>query len=162
MNNYKWIAITVNLVIVLGLFNYSILKKEDLLDEGQLILLELAPVDPRSLIQGDYMRLSYAVSTRVPDSIPKQGYCVVELDENGVGQRLRFQALSTPLNKGEYLIKYQDQGGWQGIKVGAESFFFQEGEAQKYEEAEYGGLKVDREGNSLLVGLYNKEREKID
>ena len=26
------------------------------------MLLELAPVDPRSLIQGDYMRLDYAIA----------------------------------------------------------------------------------------------------
>ena len=52
----------VNLIILLGLFNNSILQKEELLSNGQLILLELVPVDPRSLMQGDYMRLRYAIS----------------------------------------------------------------------------------------------------
>ncbi|MFX7329222.1 GDYXXLXY domain-containing protein, partial [Acinetobacter baumannii] len=34
-------------------------QKEMLLKEGQLVLLPLAPVDPRSLMQGDYMALRY-------------------------------------------------------------------------------------------------------
>ncbi|XOT97907.1 GDYXXLXY domain-containing protein, partial [Alcaligenes pakistanensis] len=29
---------------------------------GQTVLLELAPVDPRSLMQGDYMSLNFALS----------------------------------------------------------------------------------------------------
>ena len=81
MKKYKWIVILVNLVIVLFLFNRSVVEKENLLENGKLVLLELAPVDPRSLMQGDYMRLSYEISQGLmTEDIPKRGYCIVTLD----------------------------------------------------------------------------------
>lgn len=162
MKKYKWIIIIVNLIILLGLFNNSILQKEELLSNGQLILLELAPVDPRSLMQGDYMDLRYAISENSSyDSIAKRGFCVVKLEENGVAKKVRIQENKTPLNNNEYLIEYTSRQ-WRGLNIGAESFFFQEGEAEKYENAKYGGVRVDNQGNSLLVGLYDEHRKKME
>jgi len=162
MKKYKWIIFAVNLVIVLGFFNYSIVEKENLLSDGELVLLELAPVDPRSLLQGDYMTLSYDIARGVDtDSISKRGYCVVKLHDNGVARRVRIQDGKTPVYEGEYLIRYSE-GEWNRINLGAESYFFQEGEGEKYEEAEYGGLRVDKNGNNVLVGLYDKDLKKIE
>ena len=162
MKKYKWIIILINLIILLGLFNNSIIKKETLLSDGKLILLELAPVDPRSLMQGDYMRLRYAISENINyDSISKRGFCVVKLEETGIAKKVRIQDDRTPINEKEYLIEYTSKG-WRGINIGAESFFFQEGEAEKYENAKYGGIKVDNQGNSLLIGLYDENRIKIE
>ena len=162
MKKYKWIIILINLILLLGLFNNSILQKEELLTDGQLILLELAPVDPRSLMQGDYMNLSYAISDNVnSDSISKRGFCVVKLEENSIAKKVRIQENKTPINDNEFLIAYTSKE-WRGINIGAESYFFQEGEADKYENAKYGGIKVDNQGNSLLIGLYDENRKKIE
>jgi len=206
MKKYKWHIIILNLVLLLGYFNYSVIKKEKLLDNGQLVLLELAPVDPRSLMQGDYMALRYRISdifdndesfiidSVIPyiemlnsdndsininvDSIiesnvsirnsdfdafdlPKRGYCVVRLDTCGVAKRVRFQKDISPLNDGEMLIKYNAPNK-RNVNIGAESFFFQEGHAEKYEQAKYGGLKIDKNGNSLLIGLYDENKNKIE
>ncbi|HMT00386.1 MAG TPA: GDYXXLXY domain-containing protein, partial [Saprospiraceae bacterium] len=81
MKNIKWWIILINLILLLVYFNGSIISKEDLLKNGKLILLELAPVDPRSLMQGDYMSLRYKISEGLKsDSLAKQGYCVVKQD----------------------------------------------------------------------------------
>ena len=160
MNKYKKLLIGLNLLLVVSYFVYSIVQKEHLTKEGQLVLLRLAPVDPRSLMQGDYMNLRYAISREMPDSIiKKRGYCIVELDSNNVGHYVRLQADNT-CNKNEYALSYL-KGGWRGLTIGAESFFFEEGTAEYYEEAVYGGLKIDGNGNSLLIGLYNENRQKI-
>ncbi|TYB72659.1 GDYXXLXY domain-containing protein [Bizionia saleffrena] len=166
MKKYKWIIILLNLIIVLVVFNNSVVKKETLLTDGTLILLELTPVDPRSLMQGDYMDLRYAISDNLNDNYDnedssKRGFCVVTLDDNKVAKRVRLQNHKTPLNRKEFLIEYNARQ-WNGITIGAESFFFQEGTAEKYENAKYGGLKIDSEGNSLLVGLYDENRNKIE
>jgi uncharacterized membrane-anchored protein len=52
MKKYSRILIIANLILLLGYFNWSVYKKEQTLKDGQLILLQLAPVDPRSLMQG--------------------------------------------------------------------------------------------------------------
>ena len=49
-------------VLALSVMGYLVSQKELLLARGEIILLKLAPVDPRSLIQGDYMRLEYEIT----------------------------------------------------------------------------------------------------
>ncbi|WEK37206.1 MAG: GDYXXLXY domain-containing protein [Candidatus Pseudobacter hemicellulosilyticus] len=162
MKKYKWLFILLNLALLLLYFNHSVVKKEELIRDGQLVLLELEPVDPRSLMQGDYMQLRYKLSTgNSPDNLTKRGYCVVQLDSSGVADSVRFQPHMTPLNAGEHLIEYTAPDYWK-INIGAESFFFQEGQAAQYDKAKYGGVKVDSQGNSLLVGLYDEQLRKIE
>lgn len=162
MKKYKWLIIACNLVVLIVFINYSILKKETVLSEGKLVLLELAPVDPRSLMQGDYMRLNYAIAQDFNNlnSIPKRGYCVVKPDADGVAQSVRLQEGKTPVYADEYLILYT-RSDWS-LNIGAESYFFQEGDADKYAVAKYGGLKMDREGNNVLEGLYDENRKRIE
>lgn len=162
MKKYKWIIVLLNLLLLLVYFNHSISKKEELLKDGQLILLELAPVDPRSLMQGDYMTLRYKISEDIDfDNVPKRGYCVVRLESSGIANKIRFQKDLTPLNEGEHLIEFTSSDKWN-VNIGAESYFFQEGQAEKYEKAKYGGVKIDKNGNSLLIGLYNEQLQKIE
>lgn len=160
MNRYRWIIILLNLVLIFLYFTFAVMNKEKLLSDGRLVLLRLAPVDPRSLMQGDYMRLRYEISQDLAyDSIPKRGYCVVRLGPDRVAERVRMQKNREPLNTGEILVEYTINN-WS-INVGAESYFFQEGHSTKYSKAQYGGIMVDGEGNSLLVGLYDSTKTMI-
>ena len=149
--------------------NYAIFKKEKTLKEGQLVLLELAPVDPRSLMQGDYMQLRYKITQlqnfaepqEKPEieTLPNFGYYIVILDSNKVAKNLRIQKDITPLKANEIPLKYH-KNKYQ-IYLGAESYFFQEGDAKKYEKAKYGALKVAKKGEAVLVGLYDENLDKI-
>lgn len=158
MSTTKRLVILANLLLVIGYFGWSVLAKERTLSNGRLVLLELAPVDPRSLMQGDYMRLNYQINS-LPDKkgVSKRGYCIVKQDANGVAHRLRLQDEIAPLAKGELAIKYFTSGNryFTTLHIGAESFFFEEGQASRFQFAKYGAIKVDDAGNSLLVGLYD-------
>lgn len=163
MKRYSRILIIVNLLLLLGYFNWSVYKKEQTLKDGQLVLLELAPVDPRSLMQGDYMRLNYkeSGSESVDNETPLRGYAILKIDSNRVGKVIRLQD-SPEFTNGdgngngdEIAIKYKIIKG--RLFLGAESFFFEEGQDTLYQKAKYGGLKVNHTGESLLVGLYDKE-----
>lgn len=162
MKKYSALFIVANLIILLAYFNRSVFQKEKILADGQLLLLALAPVDPRSLMQGDYMNLRYAIAEKSNlDTLPRRGYCIVQLDSAGIAQKVRMQSTLTPLEPGEYAINYTAPEGYE-IQLGAESYFFQEGEGEKYDKAKFGGLKVDKNGNSLLVGLYDENKKKIE
>jgi uncharacterized membrane-anchored protein len=161
MSNLKRIVILLNLVVLLIYFNWSVGEKEQLLSSGETVLFELAPVDPRSLMQGDYMLLNYAVSTlKADEKISKNGYCVFKTDQYHVARKVRLQDDSLPLNAGEKVIKYHANNTWN-IKLGAESYFFEEGTGEKFEKAKFGGLKIDKEGNSVLTGLYGADHQLI-
>ncbi len=164
---YKNTIILINLVFLVLIMTRAVVKKEKTLVNGTLVLLELAPVDPRSLMQGDYMRLNYKISSvwrkkikNKDKKLSKRGFCVVKLKENGVADVVRFQENKTKQNDTEYIIPYTASSRWN-INIGAESFFFQEGEGEKYEKGKYGALRIDNDGNSILVGLYDKDLNEI-
>lgn len=148
-------------LVVLALLGL-VASKELVLARGALVLLELAPVDPRSLMQGDYMRLDYAVSQAArlssSDSTVEDGRLVLRLDEQGVGTFVRRDD-GTPLVPGELLLRYKVRRGF--VRLGAESFFFQEGHANHYARAKYGELRVADDGSSVLAGLRDAERRPL-
>ena len=151
-----WIVAVVGLLFV----NYSIYGKETLIRNGQPILLELAPVDPRSLIQGDYMALRYKMGADLEnlETLPVRGKLVITVAETGVASFVRVDD-GTPLTAGERLINYYKHG-WQ-VDLGATSFFFQEGKADEYATAKYGEVRVDESGTSILVGLRDEKLQPL-
>ena len=54
--------IALGALLVLGALNFAIVGKERIRRDGEVVYLPLAPVDPRSLIQGDYMALRFALA----------------------------------------------------------------------------------------------------
>ncbi len=149
-----------------GAVGFAVVEKMRLLREGRTVLLKLAPVDPRSLIQGDYMRLDYEVTRALRDhedldSLPRKGTIVVALDESGVAS---FRRLGSPSSAGagEIPLEYRVRESWPSpVRIGAEEFFFEEGQAAVYERAEYGELVVDSSGGVVLVGLRDSERKRL-
>jgi uncharacterized membrane-anchored protein len=132
--------------------NYQAYQREQLAVNGKVVLLQLAPVDPRSLIQGDYMLLRYALSNEIAaETKLERGFVVVRLDANQVAHFARIHDSNIPLADNEILLPFR-RGGFR-VDVGPRSFFFQEGHAEYYQVAEYGELRVSESGSILLVGL---------
>lgn len=144
------------LLLVLGIANHSIWRYEQVRTEGRQIFLELRPVDPRSLIQGDYMNLRYSeLALPLPSTIPgmpQKGLLVLAIDADGVGTFARLDD-GNQLGANEVRIRYWRIAMTGEIGIGAESFFFQEGQAEVFEDARYGVIRVGEDGTSVLVGL---------
>jgi uncharacterized membrane-anchored protein len=162
----------VSLVIILGLVNWSILSKEKHLAEGKIVYLDLAPVDPRSLIQGDYMALSFRLADEVYKATQKSknrrqgrfmvassdGCVVISLDEQNIGT---FKNLydNQVLSENEILMRYRVRNG--SVKFATNAYFFQEGHGKYYQPAQYGQFRVDAKGELLLVAMYDKDLKKL-
>jgi uncharacterized membrane-anchored protein len=144
--------------VSLGLVNYSIFAKERLLARGTVVVLELAPVDPRSLMQGDYMALRFRMANdagaAVRAAAAADGRIVAAVDERGVAT---YRGLhdGMPVASNEVLLRYRLRNG--EIKFATNAFFFQEGTARRYEAARYGELRVAPDGELLLTGLRDKD-----
>ena len=157
MSKTKKIILAINLLLVLVFFVLSVLSKEATLANSRQILVQLAPVDPRSLMQGDYMALNYSITGRIWDNGGK--YIVVKVDDDNVATFVRQQNDKT-LNDGELLLRWTTNK--RGRKsIGADNYFFQEGTGDKYAVAHYGLLRVDSDGNCILVGLCDREKQMI-
>ena len=143
------LAVLLGGLAVLALVNYSIYRKEQLLANGRVVLLELIPVDPRSLMQGDYMALRFRLQNDVPRNL-RDGRLVVAIDNRGVGTFRRLDN-GTPLAPDEVKIYYRVRA--DQVKIGTNAFFFQEGDERFYRGARYGEARVDADGQLLLTGL---------
>ena len=161
MKGYKKIIFILNLLLFFAVFNWMVAEKEETIKSGTLVLLDLYPLDPRSLMQGDYMRLRYEMtrSWNREKDFASRGYCIVKQGENNIASYERLQSNNTNLAEGEVAIKYY--GSSRTIKIGAESFLFEEGQASTYDRAKYGGLRVAENGSAVLVGLYDASGQKI-
>lgn len=154
----KQILFWIGTVVIALACNGLIYQKEQTLTHGRQVFLKLAPVDPRSLMQGDYMRLAYELAGHLKaDDITLDGRLIVQLDAQGIGTSARLED-DLPLAPNETLLIYRNR---KGLRLGAESFFFQEGQAAVYEKAKYGELRVDASGNSVLVGLRGQALEPL-
>jgi uncharacterized membrane-anchored protein len=153
----KTFVILVGLAI-LALVNYSIYTREKLLTEGDVVLLRLAPVDPRSLMQGDFMALRFAVEdevrARVRNEAPQDGHVVLAVDEHRIGAFARIDD-GAPLAANEVRMHYRLRE--RRIKFATSAFFFQEGHARYYEPAQFGEFRVGRDGESILTGLRDEQ-----
>jgi uncharacterized membrane-anchored protein len=142
------------LVITLAVVNWSIYKKEQLLADGKIVYLKLAPVDPRSLMQGDYMALRYAIvsdisnALNVDDTI-HDGFVQLQLDDTSVGT---FLSVNDSVGTKEGVFAQFRQRAGQ-IKIATNAYFFEEGSGHQLEKAEYGKFRVNHNGELLLVSL---------
>lgn len=156
----SWLALPALAVVVavVGL----VAHKEHIVSEGRTVLLELAPQDPRSFLQGDYVALRYAASDDLLEAVgwdsPRDHVAVFRIDEQGVG---RYAALDdgAPLAAEELRIRAMRRRF--GYAFGADSYFFSEGRGGEWERARYAELKVAPDGSSVLVGLRDKDRARM-
>jgi uncharacterized membrane-anchored protein len=154
----RLIALLAGLAI-LAVVNTMVWQREQLLAAGRVVLLELAPVDPRSLMQGDYMALRFKVAAeafgaRDPDRPAADGRLVLRVDARGVATFARIDD-GTPLGADEVAIRFRVRNGEP--KLATNAFFFEEGSADRYEAARYGEFRVDASGEAILTGLRNRE-----
>ena len=147
-------------LVILALVNYSIYSRERLVTEGSVVLLQLAPVDPRSLMQGDYMALRFALANALEQQarVAHDARVVVRMDERGVGRYLRVDD-GTALGEGEMALRYRLRDG--RVKFATNAFFFQEGTAALYAGARYGEARVAPSGELLITGLRGANLESL-
>jgi uncharacterized membrane-anchored protein len=134
-------------VLVLGVVNGTIVAKERLKQRGERIYLALAPVDPRSLMQGDYLALRFVLADQLGNYAG--GMAPLAVDTRGV-------ATLGPDAPGALRLRYRMRNG--RVWLGTNAYFFEEGALDRYAGAAFGEFRVDREsGEAILTGLRDKD-----
>ncbi len=153
----------VTVLVVLILININIVQKQQLIANGETLYLRLAPVDPRSLMQGDYMRLGFelAQQTRVRFNelyqhytlMPSHGFIVVEKSDDDVATFVDVYQHQT-LETHQFTVPYKFTN--HRIVIVTDAFYFQEGLAKHFQQARYGLFKRGEDGELLLVNLVDE------
>jgi uncharacterized membrane-anchored protein len=147
--------VLVGLVLALGGPIGLVLQKEHQLRTGAQVFLRLAPVDPRSLMEGDYMRLEYAASRAAAElESDPDGYVVLTVDSERRATFNRFDH-GESLGVDEVRLRYRRRHAV--VKLGSDAFYFQEGDAQRYSSAKFGEVRVTGGGDAVLAGLRDEQ-----
>lgn len=165
------------LVVTVAAALWGIRSKERILEQGQHVFLALAPVDPRSLMQGDYMALRFELAGEIaereergeagaqtegpapgkasaPRATPgRDGQVWIRLDERRIAH-LAPQDRQGPAAD-QMLLRFQRVPGFSRdpVRISTNAWFFQEGQGERFAKARYGEFVVDASGQALLVGL---------
>ncbi|QYJ99833.1 GDYXXLXY domain-containing protein [Shewanella psychrotolerans] len=167
INRAKW---NIALVAVLSaslliLVNWDIFTREAWLAKGDVVRLKLAPVDPRSLMQGDYMTLNYEIMAPIRSSTTEQNldaYVRVKRDPDLVAQYIGVETRyldSTALAENELLLQVRVRGGQ--VKLATNAYFFEEGKGKHFAAAKYGEFRVNHKGELLLDALLDQYLQKL-
>ena len=148
----------------LALVTVSIVSKERQLASGRVVLLELAPVDPRTMANeaAAALRAAAQPSGAGPTThrgLPtSDGHIVATQDTHAVATFRRLHG-TTAVGSGEILLRYRVRN--DQIQFATNAFFFQEGTAKRYEAARYGEFRVAADGELLLTGLRDAQRRPL-
>ncbi len=156
------IVLAVTVATVLLAINVEIAGKEQILRDGTTVLLRIAPRDPRSLLQGDYMALRYIMAGVVASEAEQfgmnDGIAVIELGELN---EAKFDSLyrDQPLQEGQHLLRYRKRG--DSVRLASDAYFFEEGSGQEYRGARFGEIRISTNGEAVLIGLLDAEGERL-
>ena len=160
--------------------NYKVWQFENVLATGKPVVLEIAPVDPRSLMQGDYMSLSYAILTDLTDiraqlnesntevetsddddviqkQRPKRLYALIHQNEQGIATLCRVESrIPTDFFDCVPDVYLPINNAGRMPKLPSQEYFFAEGKGQYYAQAEYAEYRF-KDGILLLARLLDKD-----
>ena len=156
------LVIVVTGLAVLVFVNVIVFQRERLLEHGRVVRLELAPVDPRSLVQGDYMALEFAVARdatlQVRTLRSTNGALVLALDDRGVGRFVR-RDYGSALAPTEARLRYRLRN--DRVRLGTDAWFFEEGQADAFAAARYGEFRVADDGEALLARMLDDKLQPL-
>ncbi len=154
----RTIVLAVTVATVLLVINVEIVSKEQIVRNGKTVLLRIAPRDPRSLLQGDYMALRYTMAGVVAGEAAKfemnDGIAVIELGELN---EARFVSLykDQQLQDRQHLLRYRKRG--DSVRLASDAYFFEEGSGKEYSGAKFGEIRINTNGDAVLIGLRDAE-----
>ncbi|QUN07146.1 GDYXXLXY domain-containing protein [Shewanella yunxiaonensis] len=162
------IALVLGLLSLL-LVNSAVWHKEQLWRYGERLVLELAPVDPRSLMQGDYMALDFTVARQLRQALREngiwqsnlQGWLLVTLQSHGPAsyQGYRLTNIESNMTGQQRLIPFKVRKG--RVRIASNAWFFEEGQAKHFSAARFGEFRLSPEGELLLIGLLDAKLQPL-
>ena len=130
----------------------AVRSAEDVLANGRIVYIALRPVDPRSLIQGDYMAVAFNVDRLpAPREINGEVIALADIDDRSIAT---IQGLAAPGAKpqaNQIAVKLRQKS--RRWFVGTDAYFFEEGRADDFAHAKYGQFRLGTDGRLLLVAM---------
>jgi len=160
----KYFSLILALTTIL-IFVGLVAKNEWHLHHSKSIFIELRPVDPRSILQGDYMALAYELNLQSLKALAgseNEALDQVIFNHSSVPAKVildsQNRVVRTILDNnnsfvGQSLILKNPENRLQALYPASRSFLFAEGLAQCYQKAKYAEFKINTKGEAILFDL---------
>ncbi|HZG71648.1 MAG TPA: GDYXXLXY domain-containing protein, partial [Chondromyces sp.] len=170
--SWRWKPVLAVLALQLVIIGMTVYQKETILKEGELVALKLEPLDPRSLLQGDYVQLNYTIHNQYSDMYADRD------GENGkiqvllkrTNQSVNYQGKEISIfEAGEFrngtgkvgvnedTVSIQGISKYHTLTLGIEHFFIPENTGREWEEMDYALVRVAKNGDAILETLIDIE-----
>jgi len=143
--------VIVAMILQVAVLGFMAGEREWVVRTGRTVFLRTAPVDPRDVMRGDYVRLNYEMS-RVPRSLCRgvlavtnapgentprdlKVYALLREDEGGV---VELTALSDELPHDGLFVRGRTDRTWDGrvaVRYGLEAYFMEQGKGLELEQS---------------------------
>lgn len=170
----KWLAVIAVAAIQSLVLGWMVFDRVVLLRTGKEVVLDVVPVDPRSLFRGDYVILGYDISSvegRLLSGAIDSGqvlYVTIAMDADAKWKPVAISpAWPAKIEPGQMVLKARSETTVANatsppaiirVRYGIESYFVPEGtgrvlETQVRDRRIAALVAVDRSGNSAIKGL---------
>ncbi len=169
MNKISNWVLVLTAALALVYINLNAWQSQQIKLSGDVLFLELAPVDPLSLVQGQYMRLRFEIEKRYnatseDQQVIQNGHgdvlAMISLDAKRIGT---LTGLRSPTQwqqqhgdgtlQLQVHVQHTDSDGSYDIRIQQNSFLFQENTEDRYAHAKYGMFRVHKDGQYVLIDL---------
>ena len=171
---HRWSSalLLAGLLMALGSVLWDVRGKEQVIAQGQKIYIPLMPIDPRSLMQGDYMALRFAIPPQLQQQLSESAtgwtlqstrLAIASINTQGIAQLQRLaqtgQAANQTPNQNEITVPLKLlKGQWVVV---TDAFFFPEGQGTPFQNARFGEFRALPDGRMLLVGVADEKLQPI-
>jgi uncharacterized membrane-anchored protein len=153
-----WLVVAAQMVILLSFVGV----REYRLQTGTVIVLKTVPVDPRSLLQGDYAILRYEIGRLPVATMPYLGQLDlgetvwVMLDKRDGGWRAVSYQLWKPETRTDQLFMKGTVGPGDWLDFGIDTYFVPEGTGMEIQTSMNVNVKVaiDHNGKAGIIDVY--------
>ncbi|WP_347016461.1 GDYXXLXY domain-containing protein [Acinetobacter seifertii] len=169
----KYFSLILAIVTVL-VFTGLVAKNEWHLHQSKSIFIKLKPVDPRSILQGDYMALAYELnlqSLKSPSGSEGNALDQVIFNHANIPAKVILDSQNRVIrtildtnnsSAGQSLILKNPENRLQALYPASRSFLFAEGLAHCYEKAKYAEFKVNIKGEAILFDLRGEKLQSLN
>ena len=172
--DWRWnkALLLAGLLVALGSVLWDVRGKEHVMAQGQKIYIPLVPIDPRSLMQGDYMALRFAIPPQLQQqlgesatgwSLQSTRLAIASINTQGIAQLQRLaqtgQAAHQTPGQNQITVPLKLlKGQWVVV---TDAFFFPEGQGTPFQNARFGEFRALPDGRMLLVGMADEKLQPI-
>lgn len=170
MNRISHWVLVLTALLAIAYVNLNAWQSQQIKLRGEILFLELAPVDPLSLVQGQYMRLRFGIEKRydttqedyrIIQNNRGNGLAMISLDSKRIGTLTGLLAPNQwqqQSHGGDTLllqvhVQHTEPDGFYVIRIQQNSFLFQENTEDRYAHARYGMFRVHENGRYVLIDL---------